>query len=86
MKRVELIAILAGFDAHKGDLASLGLTSDHREIGKRLGSSGKKVFGVLEGGNLDENIARNLNELIGALEDRERSKRSAELSIRYSSL
>jgi acetoin utilization deacetylase AcuC-like enzyme len=50
MKRVEVIAISAGFDAHRGDLASLSLTSDcYREIGRRLRSLGKRVFGVLEG-------------------------------------
>jgi predicted Fe-Mo cluster-binding NifX family protein len=77
MKRVEVIAISAGFDAHKEDLASLGLTSDcYSEIGKRLSNLGKKVFGVLEGGYSGENIARDLNELIRALEGRERSKRS----------
>jgi acetoin utilization deacetylase AcuC-like enzyme len=77
MKRVEVIAISAGFDAHRGDLASLGLTSDcYREIGKRLRSLGKRVFGVLEGGYSGENIARDLNELIGGLEGRERSERS----------
>jgi acetoin utilization deacetylase AcuC-like enzyme len=77
MKRVEVIAISAGFDAHKGDLASLGLTSDcYREIGKRLRNLGKRVFGVLEGGYSGENIARDLNEFIGGLEHRERSERS----------
>lgn len=77
MKRIEVIAISAGFDGHKGDLASLGLTSDcYREIGKRLRSLGKRVFGVLEGGYSGENIARDLNELIGGLEGREHSERS----------
>jgi acetoin utilization deacetylase AcuC-like enzyme len=77
MKRVEVIAISAGFDAHKRDLASLGLTSDcYREIGKILRSLGKRVFGVLEGGYSGENIARDLNELIGGFEGRERSERS----------
>jgi len=79
MKRVEVIAISAGFDAHKGDLASLGLTSDcYREIGKRLRNLSKRVFGVLEGGYSGENIARDLNELIGGLEGRERSTRGQE--------
>jgi len=77
MKRVEVIAISAGFDAHRGDLASLGLTSNcYREIGKRLGKLGKRVFGVLEGGYSGENIARDLNELISGLEDRKASERS----------
>ena len=69
MKRVEVIAISAGFDAHKGDLASLGLTSDcYREIGRRIRNQGKKVFGVLEGGYSAENIAFDVNQLIQGLE------------------
>ena len=77
MKPVEVIAISAGFDAHKGDLASLGLTSDcYREIGNRLRNLGKRVFGVLEGGYSGENIARDLGELIGGIEGRERSGRT----------
>jgi acetoin utilization deacetylase AcuC-like enzyme len=69
MKQVEVIAISAGFDAHKGDLASLGLTSDcYREIGRRIRNQGKKVFGVLEGGYSAENIAFDLNQLIQGLE------------------
>jgi acetoin utilization deacetylase AcuC-like enzyme len=64
-----VIAISAGFDAHKGDLASLGLTSDcYREIGRRIRNQGKKVFGVLEGGYSAENIAFDLNQLIQGLE------------------
>jgi acetoin utilization deacetylase AcuC-like enzyme len=69
MKRIEVIAISAGFDAHKGDLASLGLTSDcYREIGRRIRNQGKKVFGVLEGGYSAENIAFDVNQLIQGLE------------------
>jgi acetoin utilization deacetylase AcuC-like enzyme len=67
-KRVEVISISAGFDAHKVDLALLGLTLDcYREIGKKPSSLGKNDFGVLEGGYSGENIARDLNELIGVL-------------------
>jgi acetoin utilization deacetylase AcuC-like enzyme len=55
------------------------LTSDcYREIGKRLRNLSKRVFGVLEGGYSGENIARDLNELIGGLEGRERSIRGQE--------
>jgi acetoin utilization deacetylase AcuC-like enzyme len=72
MTAIELIGISAGFDAHQGDLASLGLTSEaYREIGKRVGALGKPVFGVLEGGYCGEFVGRDMNELIqGIMEAR----------------
>ena len=66
---IEAIGISAGFDAHQGDLASLGLSSEgYREIGRRVGALGKPTFGVLEGGYIGENISRDLQELIKGLE------------------
>jgi acetoin utilization deacetylase AcuC-like enzyme len=66
---IEVVGISAGFDAHQGDLASLGLSSEgYREIGKTLGALGKPTFGVLEGGYIGENISRDLHELIKGLE------------------
>jgi len=47
----EQIAVSAGFDAHSGDLASLGLTEEsYSEIGKRIASLNRPTFFVLEGG------------------------------------
>ena len=69
MKAIDVIGISAGFDAHQGDLASLGLTSHcFREIGKRIRDQEKEVFGVLEGGYSGENITTDLNQLIQGLE------------------
>jgi len=66
---VDVIGISAGFDAHQGDLASLGLNSEsYHEIGRKVGALGKPTFGVLEGGYIGENISRDLHELIKGLE------------------
>jgi acetoin utilization deacetylase AcuC-like enzyme len=65
---IEVVAISAGFDAHQGDLASLGLSSEgYREIGRKVGALGKPTFGVLEGGYIGENMGRALHELIQGL-------------------
>ncbi len=68
-KSIEMIGISAGFDAHQGDIASLGLTSDcYRKIGEKIRNLGKEVFGVLEGGYMGENVALDLHNLIQGLE------------------
>jgi acetoin utilization deacetylase AcuC-like enzyme len=65
-----VVGISAGFDAHEGDLASLGLSSEcFREIGKKIRALEKPVFGVLEGGYSGKNIGRDLHELIQGLEE-----------------
>jgi len=71
MANIEVVGVSAGFDAHQGDLASLGLTSDgYREIGRRVGALGKPVFGVLEGGYIGEYVGRDLHELISGIEEK----------------
>ena len=71
MANIEVVGISAGFDAHQGDLASLGLTSDgYREIGRKVGALGKPVFGVLEGGYIGEYVGRDLHELISGIEEK----------------
>ena len=71
MKSIEVVGISAGFDAHQGDLASLGLSSEgYREIGRKVGALRKPTFGVLEGGYIGENISRDLHELIQGLEEK----------------
>ena len=71
LANVEVVAISAGFDAHQGDLASLGLTYEgYREIGRRVGALGKPVFGVLEGGYIGEYVGRDLHELISGIEQK----------------
>jgi len=65
------VGISAGFDAHQGDLASLGLTHEgYREIGRKVGALGKPVFGVLEGGYVGEYVGRDLHELISGIEEK----------------
>lgn len=72
MDDVEAVAISAGFDAHQGDLASLGLTNEgYREIGRRVGALNKPVFIVLEGGYIGENIGRDAHELISGIEEKQ---------------
>lgn len=70
MADIEVVGISAGFDAHQGDLASLGLTpKGYRDVGRRVGALGKPVFGVLEGGYIGEFVGRDVHELIqGILE------------------
>ena len=72
MADVELVGVSAGFDAHQGDLASLGLTSEgYRGIGRMVGALGKPVFGVLEGGYIGENVGRDVHELIQGIEEKQ---------------
>ena len=70
--KIEVVGISAGFDAHQGDLASLGLTPEgYREIGRRVGALGKPVFGVLEGGYIGEYVGRDVHELIQGIEEKQ---------------
>jgi acetoin utilization deacetylase AcuC-like enzyme len=65
----EIVAVSAGFDAHAGDLASLGLTEKgFREIGKRIASLNKHTFFVLEGGYSGENNGKNIDKLLKGYE------------------
>jgi len=66
---VELVAVSAGFDAHEGDLASLGLTEKtYFNIGRMLASIGKPTFFVLEGGYDGEKLGRDIDQLIKGFE------------------
>lgn len=70
VENIEVVAISAGFDAHQGDLASLGLTHEgYREIGRMVGALHKPVFCILEGGYIGEYIGRDANELITGIEE-----------------
>jgi acetoin utilization deacetylase AcuC-like enzyme len=72
IENIKVVAISAGFDAHQGDLASLGLTHEgYREIGRRVGALRKPVFGVLEGGYIGEYVGRDLHELISGIEEKQ---------------
>ena len=70
ISNIDVVAISAGFDAHQGDLASLGLTSScYREIGHVVGALKKPVFGVLEGGYIGEYVGRDTHELITGIQE-----------------
>ena len=70
METIEAVAISAGFDAHHGDLASLGLTSNcYREIGRIVGAYKKQVFGVLEGGYIGEYVGKDTHQLIQGIKE-----------------
>jgi acetoin utilization deacetylase AcuC-like enzyme len=65
IQKMEVIAVSAGFDAHIGDLASLGLTEkSYREIGKRIAALNKPTFFVLEGGYIGEKIGKDIDKLL----------------------
>lgn len=65
----EVVAVSAGFDAHEGDLASLGLTGRcYEEIGKRIAMLDKHTFFVLEGGYSGENVGEDIHRLLRAYE------------------
>lgn len=66
LKKIEVVAVSAGFDGHKGDLASLGLTEkSFRKIGKEIAKLKKEAFFVLEGGYLGQNLGRDIDALLG---------------------
>jgi acetoin utilization deacetylase AcuC-like enzyme len=68
--RFEVVAVSVGFDAHLGDLASLGLTENsYREIGKRIAALEKSVFFVLEGGYVGEQNGRDIDQLLRGYEE-----------------
>ncbi len=69
MEKVELIAVSAGFDGFKGDLASLGLAGDDFfEIGKLLGKEKRPTFFVLEGGYVSANIEEGIDKILKGFE------------------
>jgi acetoin utilization deacetylase AcuC-like enzyme len=71
MGRFEVVAVSVGFDAHLGDLASLGLTENsYREIGKRVAALKKHVFFVLEGGYVGEQNGRDIDQLLRGYEEK----------------
>ena len=65
VQRFEIVAVSAGFDTHRGDLASLGLTKKgYRGIGRKIASLKKPTFFVLEGGYRGEDIGRDIDHLL----------------------
>jgi len=71
MGKFEVVAVSVGFDAHHGDLASLGLTENsYKEIGKRIGLLKKPTFFVLEGGYMGEQNGRDIDQLLKGYEEK----------------
>jgi acetoin utilization deacetylase AcuC-like enzyme len=67
--RFGVVAVSAGFDTYKGDLASLGLTEkSYVEIGKRVAALGKPTFFVLEGGYMGEKVGKGIDQLLHGFE------------------
>lgn len=66
--KIEVVAVSAGFDGHRGDLASLGLTEkSFWEIGKQIAKLQKPTFFVLEGGYIGENVGKDIDGLLKGL-------------------
>lgn len=68
-EKFEKIAVSAGFDTHRGDLASLGLTGrGYWEIGKRIAKLNKPTFFVLEGGYQGTPMGKDIAQLLKGFE------------------
>jgi len=68
--RFEQVAVSAGFDTHKGDLASLGLIEqDYYDIGKRVALLAKPSFFVLEGGYNGEKVGLDIDQFLKGYEE-----------------
>jgi len=65
----ERVAVSAGFDAHSGDLASLGLTEGtYYEIGRKIASLERPTFFALEGGYSGKQVGRDIDSLLRGFE------------------
>jgi acetoin utilization deacetylase AcuC-like enzyme len=69
-KVFEIVAVSAGCDTYKGDLASLGLVENsYRQIGKRISALKKPTFFVLEGGYIGEKNGLCIDQLLKSFEE-----------------
>jgi acetoin utilization deacetylase AcuC-like enzyme len=70
LAKFEVVAVSAGFDTHKGDLATLGLVEqDYFEIGKRVAKLKKPAFFVLEGGYVGEKVGLDIDSFLRGYEE-----------------
>ncbi len=68
--KFEVLAVSAGFDTHKCDLATLGLVEqDFFEIGKRIAKINLPAFWVLEGGYSGQNVGDDIDMLLRGYEE-----------------
>jgi acetoin utilization deacetylase AcuC-like enzyme len=69
--KFEVLAVSAGFDTYKGDLASLGLNENtFNVIGKKIASLSLPTFFVLEGGYLGEKNGLCIDQLLKGYEEK----------------
>jgi acetoin utilization deacetylase AcuC-like enzyme len=72
LEKFEVVAVSAGFDTHKGDLASLGLTqSSYSALGKRIAALRKPTFFILEGGYMGEKNGHDIDQLLRGFEGKQ---------------
>jgi len=70
LSKFEALAVSAGFDTHKCDLATLGLVEqDYFEIGKRIAQLCLPAFFVLEGGYYGQNVGLDIDMLLRGFEE-----------------
>jgi acetoin utilization deacetylase AcuC-like enzyme len=70
LAKFEAVAVSAGFDTHKGDLATLGLIEqDYFEIGKRVAKLNKPAFFVLEGGYVGTKVGLDIDSFLRGYEE-----------------
>ena len=70
LSKLESVAVSAGFDTHKRDLATLGLLEqDYFEIGKRVALLKKPAFFVLEGGYVGEKVGLDIDSFLRGYEE-----------------
>jgi acetoin utilization deacetylase AcuC-like enzyme len=68
--KFEVLAVSAGFDTHKCDLATLGLIEqDYFDMGKRVAKIGLPTFWVLEGGYSGQNVGSDIDMLLRGYEE-----------------
>jgi len=80
-ERFGVVAVSAGFDTYKGDLASLGLSEQtYWEIGKRIASLGRPTFFILEGGYMGENVGKSIDSFLKGFESKQRSNDESNLA------
>jgi acetoin utilization deacetylase AcuC-like enzyme len=71
MKKFEIVAVSTGFDTHKGDLASLGLTEkSFYHIGKRIAALKKPTFFILEGGYNGKNNGIDIDQFLKGYDEK----------------
>ncbi len=67
--KFDVIAVSAGFDTYKGDLASLGLVENsYYQIGKQISALNKQTFFVLEGGYHGDKNGTCIDQLLRGFE------------------